>query len=317
MEIWSSILLLILGLAMVVTGADVLVDGASALARRFRISEFVIGIVIVGFGTSCPELVVSVTGALQGNADISIGNVVGSNIFNTLLILGLTAIIAPIAITGTNRRTDIPTGLAAGLIFTLIALTGYRIGTIEAVAMLLLFAIYIWWNLISGKDGSQAQEDAAQAGSSMGLARSIVLIAAGLFLLIKGGDLFVDKAQLIARALGVSDKFIAVTLLAGGTSLPELATCIVAAAKGRGQLALGNILGSNVFNLFLIIGVAGVISPLKTGGMDWFDWGALTLSSAMLMLFSLTGDREHLTRVEGALLFCTAAAYFTHLIIVS
>lgn len=301
-----QILLLLAGLAMIVFGADFLVDGASAVARKAGISEFVIGLTIVGFGTSCPELVVSLTGALQGNADISVGNVIGSNIFNTLLILGMTAVLAPVAVTRTNSRRDIPIALLVTLLFVALARTGTGIDRIEGVVFLAIFAAYMIYCFKS--DAGPSDGDAGGRAMNTGLA--VLLVAAGLCGLIFGGRLFVNNATALARAAGVSDKFIAVTLLAGGTSLPELATCIVAAAKKKDQLALGNILGSNVFNILLILGASAAVTPLSTASITAVDLGAVLLSAVLIWLWTYTGRRDRIDRWEGALMLALFAAYY-------
>ncbi len=300
-----DILLVLVGLALVVFGADWLVDGASAVARKAGISEFVIGLTIVGFGTSCPELVVSLTGAIQGNADISIGNVVGSNIFNTLLILGLTAALIPVAVSKENTKRDIPITLLVTLIFIGAALTNGGISRIEGIVFLLIFAAYLYYcfKFDSGNDGGEEEHKA------MNVWVAVLLIAAGLAGLIFGGQLFVNHATSIAHSIGVSDKVIALTLLAGGTSLPELATSIVAATKHKAQLALGNILGSNVFNILLILGCSSIITPLSTASMTAFDYGVLALSAAMLLLWSLVGGKNKIDRWEGIVMLLTYAAY--------
>ena len=300
-----DILLVLVGLALVVFGADWLVDGASAVARKAGISEFVIGLTIVGFGTSCPELVVSLTGAIQGNADISIGNVVGSNIFNTLLILGLTAALIPVAVSKENTKRDIPITLLVTLFFIGAALTNGGISRIEGIVFLLIFAAYLYYcfKFDSGNDGGEEEHKAMNAWVA------VLLIAAGLAGLIFGGQLFVNHATSIAHAIGVSDKVIALTLLAGGTSLPELATSIVAATKHKAQLALGNILGSNVFNILLILGCSSIITPLSTASMTAFDYGALALSAAMLLLWSFVGGKNKIDRWEGIVMLLTYAAY--------
>lgn len=304
-----QIILLAAGLALIVFGAEWLVGGASAIARKAGISEFVIGLTIVGFGTSCPELVVSVTGALQGNADISIGNVVGSNIFNILLILGLTAIIAPVAITRSNARRDIPITLLVTMLFASLGLWGGGISRLEGIIFLLVFAGYMYYcfKFDSGSEG----EDDGDGRKVKSIWFAIVLVAAGLAGLVFGGRLFVDNAVELARAFGVSDKFIAITLLAGGTSLPELATCVVAALRNKGQLALGNILGSNVFNILLILGCSSVITPLSTAAMTPADYGILLVSAILVWLWTYTGTRNKIDRWEGgAMLLCYAAYMF-------
>ena len=301
-----NIVLLLVGLALIVFGADWLVDGASAIARKAGISEFVIGLTIVGFGTSCPELVVSLTGALQGNADISVGNVVGSNIFNTLLILGLTAAIAPVAVTRSNSRRDIPIALLVTFLFASFSLTGHSITRVEGIAYLLIFVAYLVYCFKSDKGAEEA--GAEEKVKSLWLA--ILLVLAGLAGLIFGGQLFVNNATAIARAVGVSDKFIAITLLAGGTSFPELATCIVAAAKKKDQLALGNVLGSNVFNILLILGTSAVVTPLSTLALSWVDLGVMVLSAVLIWLWTYTGRRDRIDRWEAILMLLLFFGYY-------
>ena len=314
-----NIILLLVGLGLIVLGADWLVDGASAIARRAGVSEFVIGLTIVGFGTSCPELVVSLTGAIQGNADIAIGNVVGSNIFNALFILGLTALLMPVSMTDANRKRDIPITLSVSLLLICFGMsrTLFGIGAadsisrIEGAAFLLIFSGYLWYCFKF--DAKEQGETAGQ--KQMKLPLAITAVVAGLAGLIFGGELFVDSATSLARSIGVSDKFIAITVLAGGTSFPELATCIVAAAKHRDQLALGNILGSNVFNILLILGCSSVITPLSFGGMNLVDASALIVSCLMLLIWAYTGRKCRIDRWEGALMLLAFAAYYYYLFV--
>lgn len=318
METAWVILLLLIGLLLIVGGADKLVDGASAIARRFRISEFVIGMTIVGIGTSAPELVVSLIGAAEGNADIAIGNVVGSNTINTLFGLGITALIFPMAITRSNRRIDIPMHLAfTALVFGL-GMTGSLLGfgpdrlcRADAAILLFFFALYIGFHLRNGRKNAEQVQSQEKLPS---LTVSVLLILLGLAALVFGGRLFVDSATKLARLMGASDKFIAVTILAIGTSLPELATCIVAAAKKKGQLALGNILGSNIFNLLLILGVSGLITPLSFSGMDRVDAGVLLFAGVLLVTASWTGRNNKLDRFDGTLLLLSWAGYMSWLI---
>ena len=313
------VILLLAGLALVVFGADWLVDGASSIARRSGISEFVIGLTIVGFGTSCPELVVSVTGALAGNSDIAIGNVLGSNIFNTLLILGLTAVIMPIAITRANLRRDIPITLAAtllligcGMNYTLFHLgSGDGMSRAEGIVFLIVFALYIW--SCFKFDDKSADNTGDQ--KTFTLAGSFALVLVGLAGLVIGGKLFVEAATDLASNLGVSDKFIAITLLAGGTSLPELATCVVAAAKKKGQLALGNIIGSNVFNILLILGGSALIHPLSFEHITYVDLGVLLASALVLVSSLFIGEKNKIDRLDGALFLLLWAGYMAYLIV--
>ncbi len=317
-QIKMIVILLLIGLGLIVLGADWLVDGASSVARRMGVSEFVIGLTIVGFGTSCPELVVSLTGALEGNSAISLGNVVGSNIFNILFILGLTSVILPVSMTDKNRRRDIPICLAATTVLLLFGMTDALLGAgrsnmlsrWEGGILLLLFAGYMVFCFKTDKDGATG-ESASQ--KTLPVWKAVGLIVAGLAGLVFGGELFVDNATELARSLGVSDKFIAVTILAGGTSLPELATCIVAAAKGKDLLALGNILGSNVFNALFILGTASVISPVSFDSMMLGDVVAFLSSAILLLIWAYSGRRNRIDRWEGAVMLLCFAAYYAYL----
>lgn len=308
------ILLVILGLALVVFGSDILVDGASAIARKSGVSQFVIGLTIVGFGTSCPELVVSLTGALEGSADISIGNVVGSNIMNILLILGLTAVLAPIAVTGVNLRRDIPMLVGITLLFVLLTLKG-SLNRVDGVLFLLIFAAYMTVCFKGDRPEKEDKPEKKEPEKEPGLAAAILMVLGGLAGLVFGGRMFVDNAVEIAKSIGVSEKFIAITLLAGGTSLPELVTCVVAAAKKKGQLALGNIIGSNIFNILLILGISSLVTPLSTAGMAWVDLGVLMLSAVALALTAYIGKGPRINRFEGAVLLAIEAAYAVWLFI--
>ena len=311
-----QILLFLVGLTLIVVGADLLVDGASSVARRFGISEFVIGLTIVGMGTSAPEMVVSFLGALKGNADIAVGNVIGSNIFNTLLVLGLTAVIMPIPITRDNRRRDIPVNFGVTALLALFGMVicgrnGRELSRWEGAVLIALFIGYMVssFKYDDGSAGGAAPEKRIRP------LLAVLMIAGGLAALIGGGELFVDSATAIARRLGISDKFIAITILAGGTSMPELATCVVAAAKKKGQLALGNILGSNVFNILLILGGSALIHPLSFASMNAVDMGVLLLSAVLVFTGTFLFRRDSLDRGDGILLLLCEAAYFTWLCI--
>ena len=314
-----SILLLLAGLLLIVFGAEWLVDGASAIARKLKISEFVIGLTIVGFGTSCPELVVSVTGAIKGISDISIGNVIGSNIFNTLLILGLTAIILPISVTRENRRRDIPITLlvtflllACGMSYTLAGIgQSDGLSRAEGIVFLVLFAFYIYYCFKTDNGTQEESENTAEISTL----KAICLTIAGLAGLVFGGRWFVDSAVDIAYRIGVSDKFIAITLLAGGTSMPELAACVVAAIRKKGQLALGNILGSNIFNILLILGTSATIRPISFSGIDIIDMLALVISVVLVWMSSYTFKKDMVDRYEGVIFLLAFIAYYVWLFI--
>lgn len=317
--------ILIAGLILVVLGADWLVDGSSSIAKRIGISDFVIGLTVVGMGTSAPEFVVSIIGAIQGNGDIAIGNVVGSNIFNVFLILGVTALIFPMEITKLNRQKDIPLNIfitivliVLGLNKTLFGLGQNILSRLDGIVLLLLFAIYVYMCFHFDKPAeTDAMEEQSETSNDKEITTfpAILMIAGGLAGLIFGGKIFVNSATEIARMLNVSDKLIAVTILAGGTSLPELVTCIVAALKKKGQLALGNIIGSNIFNILLILGGAAVINPLSFAGMSYMDLGALLVSSIALFTCIYSGKKDVLDRLDGVILLLLEAGYMTWLII--
>ena len=313
-----SILLLLLGLVLVVFGADFMVDGASRLARRWGLSEFLIGLTIVGLGTSAPEMVVSFIGAAEGNADVSIDNVVGSNIINVLLILGITALILPMAVTRDNRKADIPVNIAVTALLILLGMKQSIFGSgnnelsrWEGAVFLLLFAIYMIYCFKSGKSDAEAVEK----GRKNSVPLSLLMVAGGLAGLVVGGRLFVNNAVDLASALGVSDKFIAITILAGGTSLPELATCVAAAIKKKGQLALGNIIGSNLSNILLILGGSALITPLSFSGMNWVDLGVLGISSIYLLSCTFMWKKNVLDRWDGAAFVLTWLGYMVYLFI--
>ena len=319
-----SVLTLLAGLVLVVLGAEWLVDGASNIARRAGISEFVIGMTIVGFGTSCPELVVSLTGALEGNPDVSVGNVLGSNICNTLLILGLTAVIAPVAVTRKNAGRDIPFTVLVTLLFLCCGLSMSLFGIggtdnltrVEGIVLLVLFVAYMIYCFKSDSGASSPSSGESEGGPGekpRGALAAAVLTLLGLGALVFGGRIFVDSAVEIAREIGVSQKFIAVTILAGGTSLPELATCVVAAARRKDQLALGNILGSNIFNILLILGCSAVVTPLSLAGLDLVDAAVLALSALMVWMWAFTGRRNRIDRWEGALMLALYMGYMVWL----
>ena len=313
------ILILVAGLVLIVMGADYLVEGASAIARKVGISEFVIGLTIVGFGTSCPELVVSLTGAFQGNSDVSIGNVVGSNIFNSLLILGLTALISPVAITASNRKRDIPLTLLVTVLLVLFGMSHTLFGLgaadnltrVEGAVFLLLFIAYI---IYCFKTDAPTSDEGAEA-KKVKLFWAIVMTIGGLAGLVIGGRMFVNGATSVARMLGVSDKFIAITVLAGGTSMPELATCVVAAFKKKGQLALGNILGSNIFNILLILGCSAIVHPISLAGMNLVDMGAMLLSAVLIFTSCFTARKNCIDRFDAALMLLCEVAYMVWLFV--
>lgn len=313
-----QIFILLVGLLLILFGANWLVDGSSSIAKRFGISEFVIGLTIVGIGTSTPEMVVSFLSSFQGKADMAIGNIVGSNIFNTVMILGVTALIAPLSITKSNLKKDIPLNIIVtllliilGMNFTLFGKGDDQLSRLDGVILLGVFAWYIWSSFRS--DNADPEED-GDGIKEYKTGISVLLILAGLAGLIIGGRLFVNSATELAKMFGVSDKFIAITVMAAGTSMPELATCVVAALKGRGQLALGNVLGSNISNILLILGGAALINPLSFSGMTYVDLGTVLLSALFILGSAYLFRKKQLDRFEGTILLLMEAGYMWYLI---
>lgn len=319
-----DIFLLILGLALILGGANFLTDGSAALAQRFCVPEFIVGLTIVAVGTSTPELVVSVLSAAAGNSDVAIGNIVGSNIFNVFLILGVCALIAPLPLTGGNIRRDLPFLTAVSVLLLLLTsdhLLGLgevdAIGRIDGIVMLLLYIALIRYTIrAERRTAAQAtqttQTEKPQRSRSLWLI--VVMIAGGLAGLIFGGELFLDSASAIARALGLSESVIAITLVAGGTSLPELASSVVSLLKGKSEMALGNVIGSNIANILLILGLSATIHPLTLGGITRIDLLTVLLSSVLLFVTAFTFRRKAVDRWEGAIFLVIYALYIGYLV---
>ena len=308
-------IILIVTLVGIVFGADLLLNGSVAIAKRFHVSDFVIGAVIVGIGTSVPELVVSFFGALKGNADVAIGNVVGSNIFNVLGILGLTALLFPIAIDKKNMTFEIPLCIGVSVLVTLLALNFFNgapatISRIDGLILILLFFGYMYYSFV--RDKKNAQQAPVEANEPiLSLWKSILKVVGGLALLVVSCDFFVDSAVSIAKSWGVSDAIISLTLIACGTSLPELAASVVAAFKKNTQLALGNIVGSNIFNILLILGLSSQVMPLTSAGITVVDYGVMIGAAIVPLLF---GFNKKIGRVGGALMVIAFAVYTWYLI---
>lgn len=317
---WISFILLIVGLVLILLGADALVNGASAVARKYGISEFVVGLTIVGIGTSAPELIVSAISAINGSSDIAIGNVVGSNISNVFMILGVTAIIAPISLTKSNLKYDLPIALGVSLLLFVLAydsiFLGKEFNVISRWDGLILFAMFVLFMIYSFKSsasGDQNEESAESENGKVNIVKSVLLIVCGLVGLVLGGRLFVNSGSDIARGFGVSDAFIGITVMAVGTSLPELAASVNAALKKKGQMALGNVIGSNIFNILLILGTSSIIRPLTLGGITMIDMGMMILTTVMIMLSALLISKKEIKRGVGALFFMIYIAYIVYL----
>lgn len=310
-------LILIASLALIIVGAMLLTDGSTALAARFRVPEFIVGLTIVAVGTSMPELTVSTISALNGESAMAIGNVVGSNIFNILATLGICAIFSPILFTKTNIRRDIPICIAASLALLVVTLINEDISRIEGVLLFLGYIAMIVMMIRTEKRVQLATPAPAVSSENtkpMPAWRIPVWIILGLCGLIFGGDLFIDSASGIALAWGVPKSTIAITLVAGGTSLPELASSLVAIFKGRASLALGNVLGSNIANILLILGVCGSITPLSMGDVTPIDIYVVLAAATLVMISALVIGRDKMTRFEGLIFVACYVAYIYYLV---
>lgn len=306
-----NIVLLITGVAVVLWGADRLTEGAVGLAERMGVSQLVIGLTIVALGTSMPEFCVSLVSAIKGTSDLAVGNVVGSNIFNSMLIVGCAAMVAPMTIPKTTVRKDIPFGLIASIVLFMMIVNGDEadISRLEAGILVLMLAIYMFFTLKNAKDTTAVGTEKKEF---MNPWRAIAFLLLGLVGLVLGSNVFVDNASALARILGVSDAVIGLTVVAGGTSMPELATSIVAARKGNSGIAIGNVLGSNVFNILFILGVTGVISPMSINGITSLDLSMMIISMILLWLFSYT--KFTIERWEGVVLALLFVGYMGWLI---
>lgn len=320
MEIALLIGKFVVGLLLIMKGADWLTDGASSIARKFNISTLVIGLTIVAFGTSAPELVVSSMASISGETDIAIGNVVGSNIFNVLAIMGVTALIAPVPVKGNNIKYEVPLAILASVAVFVMASDalfnggGANIITRgEGIILLCFFLIFLAYTFAIARNGVDAEGQSEV--KLMPMWKSILLFLVGLGCLVFGGDTMVDGASGIAGFLGVSQSIIALTIVSAGTSFPELVTSIVAARKGDTDMAMGNVVGSNIFNIFLILGAAATISPLSGGSITMVDYGLLLFSIVALWLACKFGKTYHkITRTEGAMLVLCCIAYYSYLV---
>lgn len=303
-----DILYIIIGITLVLVGADRLTEGASSLARRFGVPEIVIGLTIVACGTSMPEFFVSLMSALNGTPDMAVGNVVGSNIMNTMLIVGCAAMVAPMVISPSTVKKDIPFSVGASILLVLLVIDSV-IGRIDGIVLLVGFAVFMAYTLWQAKREKTESADAVKQQNPW---LSVLYIALGLAGLVFGSNLFVDSASSVATSLGVSESVIGLTIVAGGTSLPELATSVVAARKGQSAIAIGNVIGSNVFNILLILGATAAINPLQMEGITLVDIGVMLGSITLVWLFSFT--RYTVERWEGAVLVLGYGAYLAWLL---
>ena len=308
-----NILFIVVGIALVLWGADRLTDGAVAVAEKMKMPQIVIGLTIVAMGTSMPEFCVSLISALKGTSDLAVGNIVGSNIFNALLIVGVSALVAPMTIMETTVRKDIPFALVASALLLIMCLDG-NISRLDAGILFVMFLIFMYMTLKGAKkQGADAEEAIEGEGKKpMDTWLSVVWILVGLLCLIGGSNLFVEGATAVATNLGVSEAVIGLTIVAGGTSLPELATSVVSARKGNSGIAIGNALGSNVFNILAILGITGMITPMTLKGITYIDLSMLVISIMLVWLFSFT--KYKIERWEGAMLTAVFVGYIYSLL---
>lgn len=319
MVLW--ILLIVLGFVMLIKGADFLVDGASNIAKKFHIPEIIIGLTIVSIGTSMPELFVSITSAVKGSSDMAIGNVIGSNIANLLLILGLSSVVRPVKFKRETRIFEMPICFGVSVIFAILCNIGQDISRVDSTILIVLFVLFIMYTIIMARqgeefdkeDGEPVEENKGKSGKST--IKDVFFLLLGVVLLKVGGDLTVNNAVKIAESFNISEKIISVTILAIGTSLPELVTSVSAAIKGKSDIAIGNILGSNIFNMLLIIGVSSMISPIKYNLSYNTDMIFFVVGMLLLALFPVIPPKNKMTRWNGVIYLYMYVAYMISLFV--
>lgn len=316
-----SVFLIVVGFVLLIKGADFLVEGSSNIAKKFHIPEIIIGLTIVSIGTSMPELFVSTTSNINGYSDMSIGNIIGSNLCNLLLILGLSAIIRPIKFQKETKLIEMPMCLVITIIFMIFCNTSETIQKSEAIILIILFVMFIIYTIIMGKKGEQFDKDKTiveiqTENEQISIIKSIIFIILGIIGLKIGGDLTVENSLVIARQFNVSEKIVGLTILAIGTSLPELVTSVTAAIKGNSDIAIGNIIGSNIFNILFIIGVSALISPLKYNFSYNIQMVVLIVSMLVLTLFPVIPPKNEMSRFNGVIYLILYVIYMIILFIV-
>lgn len=309
MEALLQILLVVVGFVMLVKGADWFVDGAAGIAERFGIPQLVIGLTIVAMGTSAPEAAVSISAASKGTADITIGNVVGSNILNILVILGVTSVIVAVAVQKSTVRYEIPFMIGITVLLLLFGITGNEVNRIEGAILWVFFILYIVYLYRMTKNQEPEQEEKKKEKASVW--QLLVLVLVGLALVVSGSNVTVDAATKLAKIVGLSDKFIGLTIIALGTSLPELVTSVSAARKGKADIAIGNIVGSNIVNILFVVGTTALILPVPFAGSFVIDMSIATAAAALL--FVCVFRRQKLERAGGIIMLLGYAAYFAYL----
>lgn len=305
--------LLVVGIALVLWGADRFTDGACAIARRWNVSEMVIGLTIVALGTSLPEFMVSFFSVLKGSADMSVGNIVGSNIFNTLVIVGASALMMKMPVERTLLVYDIPISMLAACSLHFVATSDGNIRRAEGLALLIFFCAFIYYTFWRARKNKSDAEQKISKAEQMSILKIFMLLVIGCACLVYGGQLMVNNAAELAREWGISERIIGLTILAVGTSLPELATSMMAARKGSDGLALGNAIGSNVFNIAFVIGICSIVKPIAVSDISIADWFTLIFSNVLLWVLAFSGRR--LTKWEGAVLVAAYIAYLLYILI--
>lgn len=310
MEGLLQAVLLIVGFFMLIKGADWFVDGASGIARKLGISQLVIGLTIVAFGTSAPEAAVSITSALKGNAGISIGNVVGSNILNILIILGTTAIIVPLVLQKSTLYVEIPFLIGVTILFAILGMSGNEVSMVDGIILWAVFLVFLAYLIVMAIKGKNEEEEEE---TTRGMVGNLVFTVAGLGLVVFGSDVTVDSATSLAKMVGMSDRFIGLTIVALGTSLPEFVTSILAARKGKADIAIGNIVGSNLFNILFVLGTTAMIKPIPFAQNFVIDMYFAIYATILLLL--CTCKTKKVTRTGGILMLCSYVVYFVYLIV--
>lgn len=295
----TNIILIIIGFILLIKGADFLVDGASGVAKKFHIPEIIIGLTIVSIGTSMPELFVSVESSIKGYQDMAIGNVIGSNICNLLLILGLSTVIFPIAFKKQTKFIEIPMCLIITIIFMVLYNVGGGISRIDSIVLITLFIAFIGYTIYMGKKGTQEPILELETYKKRSTILYIIYIILGIIGLKFGGDFIVENSKTLAEYFNISEKVISLTIIAIGTSLPELVTSVTAAIKKDADIAIGNIIGSNIFNILLILGASGIIRPINSSGSYNIQMGILILATAILALFPYVDKKNEMSRING------------------
>lgn len=309
MKLFVAIILLVVGFVMLIKGADWFVDGAAGIAARFGIPQLVIGLTIVAMGTSAPEAAVSITAATAGNAGITIGNIIGSNILNVLLILGLTAVITTIAVQRSTVKWEMPFMHVITIVLAVLGFTGGEIVLWEGIVLWALFLVYLGYLFRMAKNGADEEEE----GEMLPLWKQLLMLVVGIAAIVLGSDVTVDNATIIAEMLGMDDRLIGLTIVAFGTSLPELVTSVTAARKGKADIAIGNIVGSNVFNILFVVGTTALITPVtfKTGFL--ID-SAVALAAGLILWFGVMKEQK-LKRPVGIVMLAVYATYFVYLLL--